>query len=95
MRKTQLGVMVFIVVLTGVFFTAPVRAWHITANPSTYDFYTVYIGESATMTGSITNDPEGYMVNITDYEWIYNPLGAFQVTSGVTVPYPFPRGAGR
>jgi len=70
------------------FSAAPERA-DLVAEPVTYDFYTVYIGESATHTLSLRNVFAGTEY-ITDYEWTYNPLGAFSVTSPVSVPYPLP-----
>ena len=70
----------------------PASAQDIEANPSTYDFFTVYLGDSATMTGSVRN-VNGGTVYITDFEWTYNPLNMFAVTSPISVPYPLPSGA--
>lgn len=55
----------------------------IVAIPDTYDFGTVYIGQSATMTGNITNINAGTAM-VTSWEWTYNPLNAFAVTSEIT-----------
>lgn len=89
MKKGRLGVIVFCAVLIGLFSVNPVRAEILVAEPDTYDFYTVDIGDSATMTGTLTNTDGGTLI-ITDYEWTYNPLGAFSVTRPPHVPYSLP-----
>lgn len=67
----------------------PAAAQEMVAYPDTYDFYTVYIGQSDTMTGTLTNE-NGGTIFVTGWEWTYNPLGAFEVTSGLTLPAPVP-----
>jgi hypothetical protein len=37
----------------------PAAAQDVVANPTSYDFFTVYIGNSATMTGCLTNADAG------------------------------------
>jgi len=69
----------------------PAKAQVVVANPTTYDFFTVYIGQSAKMTGSVTN-ANGGTIFIYEMEWIYNPLDAFSITSPISVPFPLRSG---
>lgn len=84
--------MVFCAVLISIFSAAPAWAVGVEADPPAYDFFTVYIGDSATWTGTLTNT-EGATITISDMWYDYNPSGAFSITSPISVPYPLPGGA--
>ncbi len=86
-RRLLVGLSIVAVLFTPM----TVRAQDVVAEPDTYDFYTVYIGQSETMTGSLHN-ANGGTVAITHWEWTYNPLAAFEVTSGLILPAPIGSG---
>ncbi len=83
-RRIIAGLALLAVCITAI----PARAQDVVAYPDTYDFMTVYIGEDATMAGSIANT-SGSIVVITSWEWAYNPLNAFEVTSEIPPGTPF------
>lgn len=66
-------------------------AQEMVAEPPMFDFYTVYIGDSATTTASLRNT-NGGTIFITGWEWTYNPLNSYEVTSGLTLPAPVDSG---
>ena len=92
MKWGKFGVITCVAALICIYSPAPVLAQSVHAYPESYDFFTVYIGDSATMTGSLRNE-NGGTISITGYEWAYNPLNVFAVSSGISLPHPLPSGA--